>query len=103
LLGWRTVKGARGTRIKKNAPQITSEWNYRPRIAIRRYAAANSAGADPFDLLSREPFAINNNVWLKKDSLECGAYTFMNLHPVGEDATTKAPLPDHESAVSAYD
>jgi len=103
LLGWRTVKGARGTRIKKNAPQITSEWNYRPRKAIRRYAAANSAGVEISDLLSRDPFAINNNVWLKKDALECGAYTFMNLHPAVKDTTTKAPLWDHERAVSAYD
>jgi len=103
LLGWRMVKGARGTRIKKNAPQITSEWNYRPRIAIRPYAAVHSAGAETADVLSSERFAINNNVWLKNDSLECAAHTFINLDPTVEDATTKAPLSGHECAVSVYD
>jgi hypothetical protein len=28
--GWRKVEGARSTRIKKNAPQIKSGWDYRP-------------------------------------------------------------------------
>ena len=103
MLGWNKAGVAGGARIKKNAPRIISEWNYRPRIAIRRYAAANSAGADTFDLLSQERFAINDNVWLNNGSRECAAYAFINLDPAGEDATTKAPLPDHESAVSMYD
>ena len=103
LLGWRKVKGARSSRIKKNAPQITSGWDYRPRGAFRRFAAVHSAGAETADLLSPERFAINNNVWLNNDSLECAAYTFINLDPTVEDATTKAPLPDHERAVPAYD
>jgi hypothetical protein len=103
LLGWRKVEGARSTRTKKNAPQIKSGWDYRARKAIRPYAVANSAGAATSEVLSPERFAINNNVWLSKDSLERADYTFMNLEPMVEDATAKAPLPDHESAVSAYD
>jgi len=90
-------QGARGTRIKKNAPQITSEWNYRPRETIRRFAAVDSAEAESSEILGPERFAINNSVWLNDDSLESAAYTFMNLDP------TEAPLWDHESAVSAYD
>jgi hypothetical protein len=103
LLGWRKVEGARSTRIKKNAPQIKSGWDYRPRKAIRSYAGANSAGAETSEVLSPERFAINNNVWLNNGSLECAAYTSMNLEPMVEDATTKPPLSDHESAVSTYD
>ena len=82
---------------------LSGEWNYRPRIAIRRYAPSNNAGAETSDFLGPERFAINNSVRLKNDSLESATYTFMNLHPTVEGATTKAPLPDHESAVSAYD
>jgi hypothetical protein len=103
LLNWNKVDAARGTGIRKNAPQITAGWNYRPREAFRRYAAANSAGAETADLLSPERFAINNNVWLNNDSLECAAYTFIDLGPTVEDATAKAPLSGHESAVSVYD
>jgi MFS family permease len=103
LLGWRKVEEARSTRIKKNAPQIKSRWDYRARKAIREYAGAASAGAEPSKVLSPERFAINSNVWSNNDSLECAAHTFMNLEPMVEDATTKPPLSDHESTVSAYD
>ena len=103
VLGWREVEETRSTRIRRYAPQITSGWDYRPRGAFRRFAAVHSAGAETADVLSPEPFAINNNVWLNHDSLECLAHPFMNLDPTVEDATTKAPLWDHESAVSAYD
>jgi hypothetical protein len=103
LLGWRKVEGARSMRIKKNAPQITSGWDYRPRKAIRPYPVVNSAGAETSAVLSSERFAINNNVWLNNGSLECAAYTFMNHGPMVEDATTKAPLSDNKSTVSTYD
>src|SRR6266542_3897758 len=39
LLSWSKVERARSAPIKKNAPQTTSGWNYRPRKAIRRSAA----------------------------------------------------------------
>ena len=103
LLGWRKVEGARSTRIKKNAPQIKSGWDYRPRKAVRPNSVANSAGAETSEVLSPERFAINNNVWLNNGSLERAAYTFMNHERIVEDATTKPPLSDHESTVSAYD
>jgi hypothetical protein len=103
LLGWRKVEGARSTRVKKNAPQIKSGWDYRARNAIRPYAGANSAGAETSEVVSPERFAKNNNVWLNNDSLERADYTFMNHEPMVEDTTTKAPLSDHKSTVSAYD
>ena len=81
VLGWREVEETRSTRIRKYAPQITSGWDYRPRKAIRRYLAVASAGTETSEVLSPEPFAINNNAWLNNDSLECAAYPFMNLDP----------------------
>jgi hypothetical protein len=103
LLGWRKVEGARSMHRKKNALQIKPGWDYRPRNMIRPYAGANSARAQTSEVLSPESFAINNNVWLNNGSLECAARTFMNLEAMVEDATTKAPLSDHKSTVSAYD
>jgi hypothetical protein len=104
LLSSSTSERARGTQIKKNAPQITSEWDYRPRKAIRPYAAIESPRPETSDGLSPDPFAINknNNVWLNNDSLECTAHTFINLDPTVEVATTQAPLSGHAQAVSAY-
>ena len=86
LLGWRKVEGARSTRVKKNAPQIKSGWDYRARNAIRPYAVANSAGAETSEVLRPERFAINN-VWLNhvnNDSLERAARIFMNHEPMVE-------------------
>ncbi len=73
LLGWPKVEGARSTRIKKNAPQMKSAWDYRARKAIRPYGGANGAGAETSEVSSPERFAINNNVRLNNDSLECAA------------------------------
>ncbi len=94
---------ARGTRTSKYTPQIRSGWDYRPRKAIRQYTGANSAGTEASEVLSPEPFAINNNVWFNDDSLECAAHTFINLDPTVEEATAKAPLPGYAGAVSVYD
>jgi len=94
---------ARGTRTSKYTPQIKSGWDYRPRKAIRPYTGPNSAGAEASEVLSPEPFAINNNVWFNDDSLECAADAFINLDPTVGDVTAKAPLPVHAGTVSAYD
>ena len=103
LLRWRQVEETRSTPIRERAPQIKSGWDYRPRKAIRPYAGADSAGAEPSEVLGPESFAINNDVWLNIDSLERAAFTFVNLDPTVEDATTEEPLPGHAGAVSVYD
>ena len=90
LLGWPKTERPRSTRIKKNAPQIKSGWDYRARKTIRPYADANGAGAETSEVPSPERFAINNNVRLNNDSLERAAHTFMNLEPMIE-GPTKAP------------
>jgi hypothetical protein len=94
LLGWRKVEGARRTPIKKNTLQVKSEWDYRARNAIRPYAPANSARTETSEVPSPERFTRNNNVWLNNvnnGSLERADYTFMNLEPMAEEATAKAP------------
>ena len=91
LLGRPKVEGARSRRIKKNAPEIKSGWDYRASKAIRPHGDASGAGAEASDVRSSERFAINNNVRLNNDSLERAAYPFMNLEPMVEAAPTKAP------------
>ena len=90
LLGRPKTEGARSTRIKKNAPQIKSGWNYRARKTIWPYGGGNSAGAETSEVRSSERCGINNNVRLNNHSLERGAHTFMNLEPMIE-GPTKAP------------
>jgi hypothetical protein len=103
LLSWSKVERARSTPIKKNTSRITSEWHYRPRKAIRRLAAVDSATAETSEILSPEPFAINNNGWCNDDARERTAHTFIDLDPTVEDETAEAPLLGRACAVSAYD
>jgi len=61
LLGRPKVEGARSRRIKKNAPEIKSGWDYRASKAIRPHGDANGAEAETSKVSSPERFAINNN------------------------------------------
>jgi hypothetical protein len=80
---------------KENVPQITSEWDYRPKGAIRRYAAIDAVGAEIVDTTRSSPCAAagDNVIWF--DSID--------TNPAAEDARKKTPLSDHEYAVSRYD
>jgi uncharacterized membrane protein YeaQ/YmgE (transglycosylase-associated protein family) len=71
LLYWSKIGQARcapGAPLKRNLPRIKSVWDYRPKQAIRRYAAVHSAKTETSDVLSPAPFAIDNHVWLPEDS-----------------------------------
>ena len=48
--------------IEENAPQITSQWNYRPREARRARAALAAPSTETSDGRSSDPFATNDNV-----------------------------------------
>jgi hypothetical protein len=76
--------------IEENAPQITSQWNYRPRKAIRARAALDSPGTKTSDDLSSDPFAVNDNVWRNDGSPECPTQTIVNDPPDAEESITKA-------------
>jgi hypothetical protein len=81
------------TATKKNAPQITSEWNYRPRLSPWDTTIDNTT-VEALDSPTPDSFATNgnDNVWL--DFIEPGSV---------EDAGMKAPLPDRTYATSTYD
>jgi hypothetical protein len=80
---------------KKNVPQITSGWDYRPREVIRRYAAVDAARTETAETLSSSPSAAagNNAVWF--DSID--------TNPAAEDARKKAPLWGRAYAGPTYD
>jgi hypothetical protein len=84
---------------KKNVPQITSGWDYRPRKTNRRYAVGR-AEAETVEVLSEGPSATNenDNAWF--NALECAAQTFIDPDPTAEDARTKAPSRDRAYAGS---
>jgi hypothetical protein len=84
LLKWPKAERAQTAHSKKNVPQITSEWNYRPRQAIRRYAAVDAALAETAAVMIPEPPPTNqeNDIW----------FNFVSLDPTVEDARRKAPL-----------
>ena len=70
--------------IEENVPQLTPQWNYRPRKARPR-SAFDSPGTETSDGPSSDPFAINDNVWLTDNSLERVAPTLINDPPEVEE------------------
>jgi hypothetical protein len=113
LLNWHKAERTQTAPRKKNLPQITPGWDYRPREATRAYAAVDSAGAATSGVLSPDPFGINNNVWCNDNSLECAASTFISGRLDAEELMPKvlsetpdpvctAPTVD-DVAVSMYD
>jgi hypothetical protein len=61
LLNWSKVDRTHSAAARKKAPRIRSEWRYRPREAIRRYATTNSVSAETSDVLGPENFAIKHS------------------------------------------
>ena len=92
---------------KRNPACVTSEWDYRPKGAIRRFAARQSAGMENADLLTpgvvedKSDKASFDDRWL-----EFGSHAFVNVDGVGATAANermKPSLSDHERAGSGYD
>jgi hypothetical protein len=56
--------------IEENAPPVTSQWDYRPRKANRRYAAVDGA-AETVDIGNPNPSAtkMNDDVWFSFKAL----------------------------------
>jgi hypothetical protein len=78
------VNEAPSAPIEENAPPVTSQWNYRPRKANRRYAAVDGA-AETVDIGNPNPSAakMNDDVW----------FSFKALEPNVGEATAKAQCP----------
>jgi hypothetical protein len=68
LLNWHKAERTQTAARKKNLPQITPEWNYRPKEKPRMFAAIGSAGRESIEFTTPEPFAINNHSWFPEDS-----------------------------------
>jgi hypothetical protein len=92
---------------KRNPACVTSEWDYRPKGAIRRFAAGQSAGTENADLLTpsvaedKSDKASFDDRWL-----EFGTHTFVNMDgvdPMAANEPMKPSLSDHERAFVAYD
>jgi hypothetical protein len=75
--------------IEEYVPRITSQWDYRPRKAIRARAALGGPGTERSAGPSSDAFGINDNVWLSDNSLEGVARTFINDSPEAEEPITK--------------
>ena len=113
LLNRRKVDEAPSANIKESGPRITSQWDYRPRKAIRVRAVLDSPSAETSTVPSSDPFMTNDNVWFNDDSLEGAAAAFINPQPDGEelrmkvlseptDTVSTAPTVE-DAGVSRYD
>jgi len=102
LVNWSKVDRTHSLPIKKKVPRIASDWHYRPKQAIRGYAAPDSPSAETSDVLSSERFETAHNIWFNDDSLECTAHTFVSDR-AGRDVTARVLSPARERAVSGYD
>jgi len=75
--------------IEENVPRITSQWDYRPKRPSRSPAVCDSQSAETSQLLSPDPFGINNNVWCNDTPLERAAPIFSNGRPDAGELMTK--------------
>jgi hypothetical protein len=107
LRNWNQVDGVESTPIKKNAPQIKSGWDYRPKKAIRRHTAVQCAETETPNLLTPDVAKDkNDNVWIDDRWFEFTGHTCVNVDDVEamvEKATMRASLSGHKNAVSEYD
>ena len=76
--------------IEENAPQITSQWDYRPREARRARAALDAPSTETSDLRSPDPFVADNNVWCNDGSDEGATPAFISDPPHAEEPIPKA-------------
>ena len=106
FLNWRKVYGAPiaieapSASIKENAPRMTSQWDYRPRKAIRADAVFDSPSVQTSEVSSPNAFGINNNVWCNENPLEGEAPAFVNIRSDAKELMAKV-LAETTDAVCA--
>jgi hypothetical protein len=86
--------------IEEYVPRLTSQWDYRPRKAIRARAALDSPSTETADGLTSDSIVTNNNVWCNDDSPECATPTFIDRPSDAEETITK-PLPQTSDPMCA--
>jgi hypothetical protein len=75
--------------IEENVPRITSQWDYRPKKPIRARAGCDSPSPETSEVLTPEPFGIDNSVWSNDNSLEATAPSFINAQLDAEELMPK--------------
>ena len=80
---------------RRNVPQITPGWDYRPRESVRRHAAVDVARAKTAETLSSSPAVV--------DASNVISFDCINPAPAIEDQRTKTPLWDRAHTGSRYD
>jgi hypothetical protein len=93
LLNWHKAERTQTAARKKNVPQITPGWDYRPRESVRRHAAVDVARAKTAKTPSSSPAVV--------DASNVISFDLINRDPAVEHERTK--VAGHESAVSRYD
>ncbi|KAF5406487.1 MAG: hypothetical protein Udaeo2_34400 [Candidatus Udaeobacter sp.] len=76
--------------IEENAPQITYQWDYRPRKPIRARRVLESPGTKTSDDLSSDVFVTNGSVWSNDDSDKGATPAFISDPPHAEEPIPKA-------------
>jgi hypothetical protein len=70
LLKWHKAERAQAAHKKKNVPQVTSGWDYRPRESVRRHARIDHGGTETANAQGANYSTTNKNddVWF--DSID---------------------------------
>jgi hypothetical protein len=94
------INEAPSAAVEENMPRLTPQWDYRPRKPIRAPAVFDRASAETSEVLSPDPFVIDNNAWCNDDSLEFATPTFINGLSDAEEPIAEA-LPQTTDPVCA--
>jgi hypothetical protein len=94
-----------GAPIEENVPELTPQWNYRPRKPIRARGVLHSPSTETSDDLSSDSFGISDSAWFNDNSLESVAPTFFDGAVEAEELITEGLTQptDTVSAVPAAD
>jgi len=90
-----------GAPIEENVPELTPQWDYRPRKPIRARGVLDSPSTETSDGLSSDLFGISDNAWFNDNSLEGAAPTFIDGPPETEETKTEALPQTTDSVCSA--
>ena len=95
-----------GAPIEENVPELTPQWNYRPRKPIRARGVLHSPSAETSDDLRSDSFEISDSAWFNDNSLESVTPTFFDGGAEAEEPKTEGltqPTDTVSAAPSADD
>jgi hypothetical protein len=89
------VEEAPSPPIEENVPQLTPQWDYRPRKPTRARGVLDRPDTKTSEDLSPDVFVTNDNVWCNHDSDEGATPTFIN-----DPSRAEEPIPEALSQTS---